>query len=204
MLRFILQGEWENPLTPWATAKVAKHIDKMATWAVHPVTNMIYEVKDGWKDGIVDIQQRTCSCRKFELSGLPCAHAAAVARYLRLSDCNLWASDFFTTETLRKVYMEAVFPVGDQSEWIPPEEPIVVLPPVITKRRAGRPRDNARIPSRGEEPIQQFCSRCNVAGHTRLNCRSPMPVPHPSGTRRNSRRNNTEPGPSCNTPKIIH
>ena len=46
------------------------------------IDNSIYLIKDGRKDGIVNLKKKTCSCRKFQLELLPCRHAVAAIRYL--------------------------------------------------------------------------------------------------------------------------
>ena len=47
---------------------------------VKPIDKLIYHVKDVHKDCVVNIQHKTCTCRKFELDLFPCAHAVVVIR----------------------------------------------------------------------------------------------------------------------------
>ncbi|XP_044500271.1 uncharacterized protein LOC123221497 [Mangifera indica] len=189
-----MAGQRSHPLTPWAEDKLARHVFKSANMIVKPINMQQYEVHDSRQQVfIVNLLYRTCDCGKFQRSQIPCAHAAAIARYNNLSDCVGWVSTYYSTEYLRRVYEEDINPLGDQSTWAPSNLP-VIFPPVMEQRRSGRPSSHARRPSQGEEVRQQYCSRCHQPGHTRLRCPSPAPMPvvssyrTPSNTRTRGRR----------------
>ena len=175
-------------LTKWATEKMKKRVDKSALMVVRPVNEAVYEVIDSGKNGLVDFNDRTCTCQKFQFGRLPCAHVVAVSRFLRLSDCYQWCHQVYTTEFLRKVYSESIYPLGDQSEWIEPDVIRTVLLPIRRSRLPGRPRDT-RIPSVGEEVRPKRCGRCGIVGHTRLRCPTPMPLQPDSFESGSSSRN---------------
>jgi hypothetical protein len=40
-----------------------------------------FSVTDGTDTYVVNLQDRTCACRKWDLSGIPCAHAVACIYY---------------------------------------------------------------------------------------------------------------------------
>ena len=154
---------------------------------VRPVNDAVYEVIDNGKNGLVDFTDRSCTCRKFQLGRLPCAHVVAVSRFLRLADCYQWCHQVYTTEFLKKVYGDSIYPLGDQSEWIEPDVIRTVHPPNRRSRLPGRPRGK-RIPSVGEEVRRRRCGRCGVLGHNRIHCPSPMPLqPSSFGSSSNSR-----------------
>ncbi|PWA84770.1 hypothetical protein CTI12_AA156180 [Artemisia annua] len=93
-----------------------------------------------------------------------------VSRYLGLSNCNQWAKDWFKKTTLKGTYEGKMYPLKEMKMWSTPSDPQVVKPPYIVKRQSGRPKDNKRILSQGEEPRRYSCGRCGVVGHTRANC----------------------------------
>ncbi|TQE10396.1 hypothetical protein C1H46_003993 [Malus baccata] len=74
-------------------------------------------------------------------------------------------SHYYTTNSLVIAYAEAIWPIGDQIDWIVTDDAseIIVLPP-ITRRRYGR-RKEKRIPSCGEEKSTRKCSKCGSNGH---------------------------------------
>ncbi|PWA49782.1 hypothetical protein CTI12_AA480450 [Artemisia annua] len=170
-------GEGEPPadaLTSWASAKVNDRMIKSATWVIRGIRHgKIYQVRDSRSVHTVNLTEGECSCRKWQLSGLPCGHVCAVARFSGMSNCNHWAKGWFSQTTLKRTYQQLVHPLKEP--WETPGDVQVVLPPAIVKRQPGRPKENQRIRSQGEEPRIVRCSRCGVAGHYRDACREPLP-----------------------------
>ena len=68
-----------------------------------------------------------------------------------------------------------VFPLADEADWVNPSNLQKVLPPVLGKRQAGRPKNKDRIRSKNEEPKENKCGRCGSKGHTREACMKPVP-----------------------------
>ncbi|KAK3184887.1 hypothetical protein Dsin_032173 [Dipteronia sinensis] len=46
---------------------------------IHPIDFNTFKVDDKWKEATVDLDERSCSCRQWDLDELPCSHAIAVA-----------------------------------------------------------------------------------------------------------------------------
>ncbi|XP_044496513.1 uncharacterized protein LOC123218895 [Mangifera indica] len=165
-------------VTPWVEDKIAKRVRKSSNLEMRPITTERYQVLgSGQYDALVDLTEHTCTCRKFQLSKIPYMHVIAVARYMKLTTCLQWVHSYYSTAFYRTVYADAVNPLGDQSKWLHPEEATVIHPPYMHRRRAGRPANKNRRPSQGKVVEQLICSRCHQPGHTRQNCRSPVPVP---------------------------
>ncbi|XP_021991602.1 uncharacterized protein LOC110888379 [Helianthus annuus] len=171
-----LQGIHEKHLlTQWAQKKIFKKIEGSRTWTVAGIELNSYSVADSGKGGLVDFVNGTCSCRVWQVSGLPCGHVIAVSKFLGETDCSKYCFPCYSNEVYKKTYEEAIYPLPHRSEWETPEDLINLQLPHMTKRQAGRPRENNRILSRGEEPTPLYCSRCNSYGHHRDVCRQPMP-----------------------------
>lgn len=161
-------------LTPYAVKKIHKKIEGSRTWTVSGVGVSSFHVDDGKKNGFVDIINGTCSCRVWQVSGFPCGHVIAVSRFLGETDCSHYTSFWFHNQLYLKTYEGVINPLPHRSEWNTPDGLIDLQPPNITKRQAGRPRENKRILSTGEEPTQLYCSRCKSNGHHRDRCTQPM------------------------------
>ena len=73
------------------------------------------------KEGIVDIHERTCSCRVFQLDQLVCAHIIANYLTVRVDYINL-CSDYYSKDLLVMAYAKLVEPVGDITDWDISEE----------------------------------------------------------------------------------
>ena len=76
----------------------------------------------GHLHAVVNLADKSCSCRKIDLSQIPCMHVAAVARYMGLTNCYQWVHRYYTQSTLCSVYSENVMPLGDQSQWEQPDD----------------------------------------------------------------------------------
>ena len=97
-LRYTLQDwfvKWRD-LAVKCNGLLATNIEKELCGAFETTTSMIvhtlsrfeFYVQDGDKDGDVNLQNKTCSYKVFDLIGLPCVHALATA-------CN-WYIDIYT------------------------------------------------------------------------------------------------------------
>ncbi|XP_038698032.1 uncharacterized protein LOC119995596 [Tripterygium wilfordii] len=137
---------------------------------VQPISHSEYYVRDGDQDGQVDLQNKTCSCRVFDLDQLPCVHALAACRVRNIS-FNSLCSPYYTNEALMLAYAEAIYPVTIEDQRKVSENN-VLLPPA-TRRQGGRSRQR-RIPSSGETIAVRICSRCRQRGHNRQTCKEPI------------------------------
>ncbi|XP_050222591.1 uncharacterized protein LOC126672680 [Mercurialis annua] len=120
---------------------------------------------------IVDLKERTCTCRKFDIDEIPCPHAMAIFKEFN-QDPYKFCLHYFTKETILKTYEEAVYPVVDESLWNVPEEvaqKIVNTPQGRIK--LGKPREK-RIRSAGETTNHNKCSRCHIYGRNVKTCRN--------------------------------
>ena len=132
---------------------------------------------DGDLDGDVDLRRKTCSCRRFDLTGLPCEHALAGARDRGISPYSL-CSRFYTVEAWLSSYGGSVYTLGNEESWVIPNDigSMMIAPPLV-KQKAGRPKKKRRL-SKGEKNSKQHrCSRCGVLGHNRVTCTTVCPPP---------------------------
>nr|XP_016434733.1 PREDICTED: uncharacterized protein LOC107761080 [Nicotiana tabacum] len=81
---------------------------------VTPSTSYLYSVLDKGKQRMVFLKDRTCSCRRFQLDELPCAHAWAVLKY-KYFDHIEYFSVYYTRKYLLKTYEIPIYPVPDES-----------------------------------------------------------------------------------------
>ncbi|XP_008244496.1 PREDICTED: uncharacterized protein LOC103342642 [Prunus mume] len=134
-----------------------------------------YNVLDGDMNGLVNLQNHSCMCRKFDLEQLLCKHAIAVCRHLKLNPDSL-ASSYYPRATWVAAYAESIYPVPPQGTWVIPEHlnNIKILPP-LSKVMPGH-RKTQRIPSKGEDWSENKCSRCGVKGHYRNTCKQFVPI----------------------------
>ncbi|KAL5538898.1 hypothetical protein UlMin_046250 [Ulmus minor] len=87
----------KTKLTPSAEALLAEQYQLSLPMRLDPAYETVYMVFDGDKNGVVDLQARTCSCRRFQLEQLPCGHAMIAIRYMR-GDMYNFCSDYYLSE----------------------------------------------------------------------------------------------------------
>ncbi|KAH9754639.1 SWIM-type domain-containing protein [Citrus sinensis] len=174
--RKIVVESMTTQLTTWADEIVTEMRTIAERMIVRPVSPHRFQViGGGLKEGLVDLQKRTCSCRVFQLDQLVCAHAIATCLTHRVDFINL-CSDFYTTEFVAMAYVQPVEPVGDVADWeiLDEIQEMQVYPPVETLP-PGR-RKEFRIPSAGEDVNRQTVryGRCHELGHNRKRCKNPI------------------------------
>ncbi|XP_062080173.1 uncharacterized protein LOC133784922 [Humulus lupulus] len=118
----------------------------------------------------INIQNRTCTCNRFQEDETPCGHAVGVItkRNLKVYD---YCVKFYKTKTLKTLYQENIHHLPHKNEWnLLQHLDIVVLSPKATIP-TGRPR-RKRI--RGEPKVIINCGRCGQLEHNRKICKNPL------------------------------
>ncbi|XP_010659540.3 uncharacterized protein LOC104881341 [Vitis vinifera] len=75
-------NNWKGCIGPKIEEKVQQKIAKGEVYPVTPFMNGIFGVSIGTTLLNVDITKRTCTCRGWEMLGIPCEHAAAVKNHI--------------------------------------------------------------------------------------------------------------------------
>ncbi|KAK2661745.1 hypothetical protein Ddye_000319 [Dipteronia dyeriana] len=73
-------GKLKSTLTTKVDVSICVKDEKASYLTVYPITYYSFLVKDGDLDGTVDLTSKTCTCREFDMDGLPCEHALACIR----------------------------------------------------------------------------------------------------------------------------
>ncbi|GER44656.1 mutator transposable element-related protein [Striga asiatica] len=107
-------------------------------------TDWVYQLDcSGGDRHIVNMKDRTCRCKKWDLTEIPCKHACSelLAQGHQLVD---FVDECYSCETYANVYEVAINPISgpnlwDRTGYIPP------LPPNFGKRKRGRPVRERRM-----------------------------------------------------------
>ncbi|XP_071739997.1 uncharacterized protein [Rutidosis leptorrhynchoides] len=81
-----------STVTPYTERKIAKMTKKSRRWQAIPSTNNLIEVRNGRKNGMVNLEDIVCSCSQWKLSGIPCGHVIAAARCFEVEDVTCYVS----------------------------------------------------------------------------------------------------------------
>ncbi|KAJ9682395.1 hypothetical protein PVL29_018335 [Vitis rotundifolia] len=174
--------QWTSILVPSAERRVAEALERARTYQVLRANEAEFEVISHEGTNIVDIRNRCCLCRGWQLYGLPCAHAVAALLSCR-QNVHRFTESCFTVATYRKTYSQTIHPIPDKTLWKELSEgdpngsksvEIIINPPK-SLRPPGRPRKKrVRAEDRGRVKRVVHCSRCNQTGHFRTTCAAPI------------------------------
>lgn len=178
--------QWTSILVPTAERRVSEAIDRARTYQVLRANEAEFEVISHEGTNIVDIRNRRCLCRGWQLYGLPCAHAVAALLSCR-QNVHRFTESCFTVASYRKAYSQTIHPVPDKTLWKEMGSSqigegssgnnvmdIIINPPKSI-RPPGRPRKRrVRSEDRGSVKRIVHCSRCNQTGHFRTTCSAPI------------------------------
>ncbi|CAA0828636.1 Unknown protein [Striga hermonthica] len=180
--------QWTSILVPSAERRVAEALERARTYQVLRANEAEFEVISHEGTHTVDIRNRCCLCRGWQLYGLPCAHAVAALLSCR-QNVHRFTESCFTVAAYRKTYSQTIHPVPDKTLWREVEESAadhhpegnslalsaVVINPPKSLRPPGRPRKKrVRAEDRGRMKRVVHCSRCNQTGHFRTTCAAPI------------------------------
>ncbi|KAK1432692.1 hypothetical protein QVD17_09590 [Tagetes erecta] len=160
---------------PRIQVKLNREKDNAFRCDVYPSSKTLFQVKS-YDDVVVNLRERTCSCRKWDLSGIPCFHVCAVAGFLK-RDAEEFVHSYYTKEMYMKSYAYSILAMAGEDYW-----PVVEMPmdPPPIKIQPGRPKKNRRKDPH-EDPkkpgklsrhgVLISCSVCKQKGHNKRGCK---------------------------------
>ncbi|XP_057426629.1 uncharacterized protein LOC130720062 isoform X2 [Lotus japonicus] len=162
--------QWETRLSPSMEEKLKRESQKSHPLQVILSTGSTYEVCGDTPTEVVDIDRWECSCKTWQLTGVPCCHAIAVI--VGIGQCVYdYCSRYCTTESYRLTYSERVNPIPIMA--VPESkdsQPVVTVTPPFTRRPPGRPATK-RYVSQNIVKRELHCSRCKGLGHNKSTCK---------------------------------
>ncbi|KAL2928614.1 RAP domain-containing protein chloroplastic, partial [Bienertia sinuspersici] len=162
-------------ICPRIQAKLEKAKKESAECNVVPSTRTIFQVSQKMDVVSVDLEARTCTCRVWDLTGIPCSHAISCIFFCHKNAEN-YVSHWYTKETYARSYAVSIPPCVGERHW--PKVDLPLIPPPI-KIGPGRPRKN-RIKDPFEDPkkpgkltkhgVKMTCSICKSNTHNKRTC----------------------------------
>lgn len=176
---------WFSFLAPSAEKQLVEAINHASTYQVLRSDEVEFEVISTERSDIVNIGTHSCSCRDWQLYGIPCSHAAAALISSR-KDVNEFTEKYFTADSYRRTYSRQIHPIPCKIEWTKEtddqaqaqtqtqldDETLMVRPPKF-RRPPGRPeKKRICIEEVNREKHIVHCSRCNQTGHYKTTCKA--------------------------------
>ncbi|KAH0761844.1 hypothetical protein KY290_017917 [Solanum tuberosum] len=137
-----------------------------------------YEVSEGEDRHTVNLVEKKCTCRSWQLTGIPCPHAIKAMLYQKIepkNEINWW----YSKEAYLMTYRAKLMPVRGEQFWnVLPEH--AIDPPDLVKT-VGRPKTkrtrekDAAIKRAGEwahsrKGTKMTCSKCGETTHNARTC----------------------------------
>ncbi|ERM96337.1 hypothetical protein AMTR_s00001p00209100 [Amborella trichopoda] len=174
MTRFEEKRELGNTRSSILVPQAQELLDlrKMKARFFHTVISAMdtqFEIHYLDKKYVVDLMHWTYSCRKWQLSGIPYAHAIATINHMHL-DPIVYCLKYFAVEYFERAFETPFGPVPNDIELTGIYNRIMLSP--RTTRLPRRTKKQRRI-SETEQSITRplKCKRCNKVDHNRKTCR---------------------------------
>ncbi|KAK5819855.1 hypothetical protein PVK06_024884 [Gossypium arboreum] len=137
-----------------------------------------YQVECGpGSQHVVDLVQNSCSCRNWDLTGIPCIHALAVI-HVKNEFLETYVQTWHTKQTQIQIYSNFVSPVRGPKQWAYLSNMLPILPhplrrppgrPIKVRRKEpDEPQTTERLSKRG---VEMRCSKCKIIGHNKRSCK---------------------------------
>ncbi|XP_074323846.1 uncharacterized protein LOC141660755 [Apium graveolens] len=145
-----------------------------------------FQVKSGTRSVTVDLENGSCDCRMYDLTGIPCHHAIAAIHSRRQEPLD-YVSEYYKRDKYLATYKFSLEAMKGEEYW-DFHSTETMLPPDIPKKLRGRPKKMRRreeweggsrsqaTPSPGVL-LQRFtnkrvmhCSNCRLPGHRVSKC----------------------------------
>ncbi|KAJ9551842.1 hypothetical protein OSB04_015887 [Centaurea solstitialis] len=172
-----ISASWSHDICPVVIKRIEAAMRSQRYWQVLPGGPMVFEVRQQSDAFIVDELNKTCSCRMWQLSGIPCIHAVAAICYINKNPQD-YVPDWFRRIKYAETYASHICAVQGMNQW-PPNELNKPLPPK-PRTMPGRPKKKRKRAI--HEPAPHVgrlskvgtvitCRICGGEGHNRNGCK---------------------------------
>nr|KAJ0187152.1 hypothetical protein LSAT_V11C900491060 [Lactuca sativa] len=166
-------------------------------WLVIHSQQHVFEARRGCDSYMVDLDGRHCTCRLWDLAGIPCVHAFATINYIQQTP-DEYIDHMFSKEQFLKCYSANITTVNGSNLW--PQTEFIKPLPLVLRRMRGRPKVNRRRhvtenDGRVHTPRTVRCGKCFEYGHNQKGYKNAIrePVPMPPKKKGRPRREQCEP-----------
>ncbi|XP_077222088.1 uncharacterized protein LOC143855924 [Tasmannia lanceolata] len=140
-----------------------------------------YEVHRFGKKFVVNLRERSCGCRNWDLTGIPCTHAAA-AIFFKHDSVEEYVHPYYRRDAFQRSYGELIHPMPSMEQW--PQSDMEPVQPPPLRRPSGRPKKLRREVDEPRRLVNPFrltrkqkslkCSKCGLFGHNSRTCKGPI------------------------------
>ncbi|CAH1412942.1 unnamed protein product [Lactuca virosa] len=171
--------KWNSNVCPKILKKMNRFGKNMRFWGIIHSQGHVFEARRGCDSYRVDLDDMTCSCRLWDLAGIPCVHANAAINFIHQTPY-AYINAYFSKDKFRQCYSTNIEPVNGSNLWAQTEY-IKPLPP-MSRRMPGRPATKRK--RHASEKESEFsttkvkvarttrCGNCLEYGHNKRACKN--------------------------------
>ncbi|XP_010694334.3 uncharacterized protein LOC104907145 [Beta vulgaris subsp. vulgaris] len=175
------------------TGRFMPFVDKVFSWVKEEAKQCVmvpsrvgeWEVDYQHDRFVVNLRDRSCSCNKWDMTGIPCIHAYACILRIRGKPED-YVDPFYSREKYMQAYGPYIKPMPGMNQWEATEFPHPLPPPI--RKMPGRPSLKKRKKEADEKQDKQStyvkrpkrqnqCGNCGQLGHYRTKCNNPPAPP---------------------------
>ncbi|XP_024013321.1 uncharacterized protein LOC112087606 [Eutrema salsugineum] len=176
--RDIKATKHEGVCTPYVIDYLAELHEKASECFIKPSTNRMYEAKLNGCSHYVNLAHWTCSCKRWDITGIPCEHAYGVMLRKGL-EAQDYVCHWFRTTTWRRNYTDEIVPIRGAKFWPNTDEPSIIQPEVpdmpgrqkVTKADKKRKKDKNESPVKKANKLLKRVMHCKICGEANHNSR---------------------------------
>ncbi|KAL8537357.1 hypothetical protein ACS0TY_012489 [Phlomoides rotata] len=180
--RDMANTRWKGKLCPRINKVLERNMEKISDCIPIKSIDIHYQIKcfDGGQY-TVDLRNFTCTCRAWQLSGIPCTHAlcAILGESLDPED---FVHEYYSVDMYKESYRYPIYGINYEALWgeslyIPPLPPNFGRKPgrgrKVTKRRredGESERKNKKCTGLKRQQTTVTCKKCGSKGHNSATC----------------------------------
>ncbi|XP_059289154.1 uncharacterized protein LOC132042636 isoform X2 [Lycium ferocissimum] len=137
-----------------------------------------FEIGEGEYRHTVNMSTKSCSCRTWQLRGIPCQHVVCAYYHIELEPEH-FVEHWYRKDTFLKAYSHFIQPIPNMKMWLETNNP--KIEPPAPKPMPGRPKKK-RTKGKDEPKKMRYgkvsgkggkitCSKCHQQGHNKKYCK---------------------------------
>jgi len=149
----------------------------------------LFEVECSYGQFVVDLTRRSCGCRQWDMTGIPCPHAISAILY-NSAKPEQYLHQYYSVENYKKAYNPMIYPMPSKDQWVRTgqdevDPPVVRATPRRLKKVWRRGPDEPKNPyCMRKDGVTLKCSECRGVGHNTRTCPRRKSVSTPSSSQR--------------------
>ncbi|XP_023755303.2 protein FAR1-RELATED SEQUENCE 5-like [Lactuca sativa] len=183
-----------GPLTPTTSKLLERNREASVQYRARWNGTAKYEVYGPWHDQyVVDMTNMSCTCRRWELNGIPCRHAIATIHEMadsgdKVGELYTYVNKVYWLQTWNEAYSYTVDPIKGRAMWPKSTCPFQLTPPPhhnqhgrpkTKRKRSADEKYDKQMQNHGagepEKLTRKFvsvrCGKCNNKGHNSRTCK---------------------------------